>query len=155
MFNGIVKSIAILASLMGLIVMSLAIGNAKSADALQFADYPATEKFSGTPGEIDFSSDQRWQAVRPVVKDIVREDVAKGPNFAGAYRLGEIGCGTACQNIFAVDLRDGRTIWAPIAPTAGVLFQKDSRLIIVRKNDIYKLPRRYLVLENGKITELK
>ena len=140
---------------MGVVILSLAIGRAKADNALQFADYPATETFSGTPSRIDEASAERLRAFQPAVQEIIAEDVAKGPNFAGAYRLFEVGCGTACQNIAAVNLSSGKIIWSPIGATAGVLFQKDSKLIIVKKDKIDNLPRRYLVLEGGKITELK
>ena len=123
----------------------------KAADTIQFAVYPATEKFSGTPAEIDQSSDRLWQDVRPIDKDIVKENVANGPNFAGTYRLQEIDCGAACVDILAVDLRDGRIFWAGLFTGAGALFRMDSKLIIIEENDIYRIPRRYLVLENGKI----
>ena len=138
-----------------MLAVSIALPNVNAADSLQFADYLATEKLSGKPAKIDPSSDDKFQVLRPVVQEIIAEDVAKGPNFAGAYRLIEVGCGTACQNIAAIDLRNGRIIWAPIAPSAGVLFQRDSTLIIVREDKHYKTPRRYLVLQDGAIREIK
>lgn len=149
------KSIANLLSFTLLFVMSIVwLPNANAANPLQFADYPATEEFSGQPSKIDPSTDDRFRALRPVVQEIIAEDVRKGPNFAGAYRLVEVGCGIACQNIAAIDLRNGQIIWAPIAPTAGVLFQADSRLIIIKADKHYNTPRRYLVLQDSTFKEI-
>lgn len=150
-----VKSIVGFLSLTALLALSIGISSVNATDARQFADYPATEKLSGKPAKIDSSSDDRFQALRPVVQEIIAEDIAKGPNFAGAYRLIEVGCGTACQNIAAIDLRNGKIIWAPIAPSAGVLFQSDSTLIIVKEDKHHNTPRRYLVLQDGAFREIK
>lgn len=150
-----VKSIVVFLSLATLSTVVFTFGRASASDHFSFSGYPAAEVLSRKPAKLDSSSDDRFQALKPVVQRIIAEDVAKGPNYAGVYRLIEVGCGTACQNIAAIDLRTGKIVWAPIATSAGVLFRKDSRLIIVKEDKQYQSPRRYFVLQNSAIREIK
>jgi hypothetical protein len=130
---------------------ALAAVAAVAAGTLQFADYPASAKWSGKTARIDLGADETLRNLRPVIREIIAEDIARGPNFAGAYRLIEVGCGTACQSIVVVDLTGGNFLWAPISATAGVTFRKDSRLVIVNEDRTHKTGRRYLLLRNDKL----
>ena len=130
--------------------------SAVAAAGKQFADYPASETFSGAPAPMDASTaPQQWSAVRQVIKDIIHDDMAKGPNFAGAYFLATVGCGTGCEVIFVIDLRTGVIYVSPDAASNDVLFQKDSRLIIIKENKFFDLPRSFQLFENGKFNPVE
>ena len=127
-----------------------------AAGLKQFSDFPATETFKGKVSALSAkAAPEQWSAVRKVEKDIIREEIAGGPNFAGAYYLATVGCGTNCDAIFVVDLRNGSIYAAPESASNGVFFQKDSRLIIIKENKDYDLPRAYLVFEQGKFQTFK
>jgi hypothetical protein len=128
---------------------------ASAGGSPQFSDFPATGAFNGHVATPDASTaPDNWAAVRPVVKEIIREDMAAGPNFAGTYHLATVGCGTGCEAIFVIDVRDGRIHAAPEAATKGVLFRPDSRLIIIEENPFYDLPRTYLLFDEGRFEVL-
>jgi hypothetical protein len=141
-----------LAGLLALLLASALIiaTSASSAGTKQFSDFPASETHSGRSARLDTkTAPQNWSAVRSIVKQIILEEIAKGPNFAGAYYLATVGCGTGCEAIFVIDLRNGRIYSAPESGSNGVLFQKDSRLIILKENKMYDMPRINLLFENG------
>ena len=100
-----------------------------AAEVTRFSDYPASETFTGTPPKIDTS---KFEGTQPWVHDHIRATVARGPNFAGAYALVWVPCGTSCIAVFAVRLADKKIIWLPTLP-AGVSHEKDSRLLIVQE----------------------
>lgn len=130
--------------------------SARAAGFPQFSDFPATKTFSGDVAAPDASTaPENWAAVGEVVKDIIREDMAAGANFAGTYHLATVGCGSGCEAIFVIDVRDGRIHAAPEAATNGVLFRPDSRLIIIKKNPFYDLPRTYLLFDEGRFEVLQ
>ena len=127
-----------------------------AAQTFQFSDYPSPATLSVRPsGPDDAKAPASWAAVNPIVKDVIRDDIAKnGPNFAGAYYLATVGCGSGCEAIFVIDLYDGAVFEAPVSATNGVLFQPDSQLIIVRENAVYELPRKYLTFDGALFGEL-
>jgi hypothetical protein len=43
-------------------------------------------------------------------RTLLRQEVSKGPNFAGHYRVAISGCGTSCANFAIVNLEAGRLI---------------------------------------------
>jgi len=131
-------------------------GHGYAAGPKQFSDYPAAHIYNGKGHQPDArSAPEQWSAVRPIVKDIIHNEMAKGPNFAGAYYLATVGCGSGCDAIFVIDLHNGHVFAAPQSATNGVSFQKDSRLIIIKENKDYHLPGTYLVFENNKFKALK
>lgn len=116
----------------------------------QFSDYPVRDFFSGKTSVPDAkTAPAQWSAVRKIEKDIIREEMTRGANFAGAYNLATVGCGSTCEAIFIIDLRNGRVFAAPETASNGAFFQKDSRLIILKENRDYGQPRRFLVFENS------
>jgi len=126
-----------------------------AAERKQFSDFPAKETFSGKISAPDAkTAPKQWSAVRKIFKDIIRQEMAKGANFAGDYYLATVGCGSSCEAIFVIDVHDGRVFAAPDSATNGVFFQKDSRLIIIRENKDYNLSRTYLVFEKGRFIRL-
>lgn len=131
-------------------------GDADAASLKQFSDFPALEALEGKAAPFAAeAAPEQWAAVRDIEKEIIQEEMAKGPNFAGAYYLATVGCGTACEAIFVIDLRDGRVFAAPESASNGVLFQKDSRLIIIKEDKFYDRPRKYLEFDKGKFGEVR
>jgi len=57
------------------------------------------------------------------------ESAEQGANFAGHYRIVEIGCGTACQIRYMIDMRDG-TVSNFNEGELDIEFRENSRLII-------------------------
>lgn len=71
----------------------------------QFQDYPATPtSIHPARAKILTSSDRRFRTR-------IREDAAKGPNFAGKYTIVVWGCGSGCQSFVVVDSVTGRVHW--------------------------------------------
>jgi hypothetical protein len=95
--------------------------------APRWEDFPATERFAGTPAPADLGS-------RPWAREfrtVLRAGAAAGPNFAGAYTIVLWGCGTQCQRWAVVDARTGRVHGHPFDAELGVDFRRDSRLVAV------------------------
>ena len=137
-------------------VLVASIASGIAAQTFRFSDFPSLETLSERPASPDESTaPQSWAAVDPVIKDIVRGDIAKGgPNFAGAYYLASVGCGSGCEVIYIIDLRDGKIFKAPGQATNGVLFQRDSRLMIIKEDPFYGLPRKYITFDGALFGEL-
>lgn len=111
----------------------------------KFADYSATETFSGKP-------------VPPVLKrpedvyyrTMIRTEAGKGVNFAGRYTVAIWGCGSSCVMGALVDEKTGEVFKLPFSTLAAspgtfgdgssafengfemVAFKKESRLLIAR-----------------------
>lgn len=117
-----------------------------------FGCYPALDSFSGMPSAPKFKG--LPQAENPHFREAVLSDLKKGKNFAGAYRLVQVGCGTGCAMITIIDLRTGRVFAdAPFGeihfgphqdPYGTISFQLNSRLLIVegRIDGLSSLPAR-------------
>lgn len=117
---------------------------AQSGPAPRFEDYPA-EVFIGTPAPVNLASHPGASMFRSA---LTRGD-GEGPQFAGHYRVVEIGGGTACQAFWAVDLVDG-TVRRLFVASYGAVFRPDSRLIVA--ND----PREYLsMLDSTPIADVE
>lgn len=58
------------------------------------------------------------------------KQVGSGVNFAGKYHLLEVGCGTLCQVLIAVDVETGDIVDV-VNSSIGSCFQDDSKLLIV------------------------
>lgn len=69
----------------------------------RFDQYPAMETFSGKPAPpvLRTPGDRLFRSR-------IREGAAKGPNFAGHYKIVEWGCGTSCVSIAIVDAANGK-----------------------------------------------
>lgn len=127
-----------------------------ATESRQFSDFPVAETYDGKPAIIDnATAPENWLAVGPIEKDIIRDEMAKGPNFAGAYYLATVGCGSGCEAIFVIDLRNGKVYSSTEAASNGVLFQKDSSLIIIKGNPMYDLPQSYLVFHKGEFKKIE
>ncbi len=91
----------------------------------KFEDYPVTEIFTGKPADVDLASHPEARRFRTRLRETFTDDT----RFAGHYRIVRIGCGTTCQSIWAVDLRDG-SVHFLFTASVGVVFRPDSRLIV-------------------------
>lgn len=113
-----------------------------------FATYSvAVSQVLGSP-KLDLKSNRTAR----MYQAILREEVSRGPNFAGNYRLAVWGCGSSCAMFAVVNLRTGRVITPEsFSVTSGVYFfvdvqkafpysqsqyglfgfRKDSRLLVI------------------------
>lgn len=68
------------------------------------------------------------------------QEAAAGPaNFAGHYVLAQIGCGSGCIRLAAIDRLTGRVLWFPVTVsgwpmtvTEPLTFARNSRLLVVQ-----------------------
>ena len=63
--------------------------------------------------------------------DEIGKTAARGANFAGHYALVALPCGTGCDMIAIVDLRDGTAYMANLIAEFGLKFSLDSSLLIL------------------------
>jgi hypothetical protein len=73
------------------------------AHAPRFSDYPARPVRAGRYAAPDLSSREARR-----YRTVLREAAAKGPNFAGRYRLVVWGCGAGCADFAIIDAASGR-----------------------------------------------
>jgi len=77
------------------------------SEAPSFDNYPTkTQEVVGSNPKLDFMSN-------PVAKEyrtVLRQQIAKGPNYAGHYRVAFWGCGMSCAMFAVVDLKTGRVV---------------------------------------------
>ena len=122
---------------------------------ISFEQYRSTESFTGRPKSVDFSSHEVSLALRPEVKAVIRETVAKGPNFAGTYTLVTFGCGTGCKVVLIISAKNGRIYKLPEAASNGVKFRANSRLIALIYDPVHKSGGKNYVFDDGEFRELR
>lgn len=153
-----------------LILLFLPLTVAASKGLPRFVDYPVA-KIVAARSPLRLSHDDQDYKTR------LRELYRSPPNFAGHYVVGEVGCGTFCSFLLAVDLKTGRPIGFNVPsgedlyvcddsfanPDGDVpggigskfYFKPDSRLFVVTG----KMPgndcgARYFVETNGKMVQV-
>lgn len=89
-----------------------------------FARYPETDRFAGTPAKPQPKGRLHSYRTR------IREGAALGPNFAGDMTVVTWGCGTGCQGSALVDARSGKAIDLGMT-AAGLAYRLDSRLLVL------------------------
>ncbi|WNJ20354.1 hypothetical protein [Pontibacter sp. G13] len=89
-----------------------------------FKDYQVAV-YEGKLADPDFSTDP--DAKRFITR--IKNECAKGINFAGQYTLVTWGCGSPCQSGVVVDRKTG-AIFGGYGTVLGSEFQKDSKMII-------------------------
>ena len=86
--------------------------------------------------KIHFPNLKEYPFSRDHQKLYAEEELKKGPNFSGRYRILEFGCGSECVYALMFDLSNGKKIEFPRGGEAilgmSLLFQLDSNLIIVK-----------------------
>lgn len=109
------RSIALLAA--GLACSSLLLEDAALAqERLRFSDVPAAEAAPEHPAPINTPP----HSLTAQFHTVIAESARKGPNFAGAYRLVEWGCGAGCLQLAIVDLRTGDVTASPDLRTVAI-----------------------------------
>jgi hypothetical protein len=86
-----------------LLLVTVAAGQAQSPEPYPFAQYPANEGFSGSPAPPRLAT-----AAQREFRTVLREGAKKGPNFAGHYTVVVWGCGTSCAQVAIIDAITGR-----------------------------------------------
>jgi hypothetical protein len=89
-----------------------------------FNDYPV-DIYEGELADPDFSTNP--DSKRFITR--IKNECAKGINFAGQYTLVTWGCGSSCQSGVVVDRITGKIFWG-YGTSFGSEFKKDSRMII-------------------------
>lgn len=137
-----------------------------------FSDYPVTSSTLATFANLDVSSSRIARTYRTVI----RQEMRKGANFAGHYRVAIWGCGSSCAQFAVVNLTTGRVITAKnIDSVSGVQlnadeflphtesdawgfrFNKNSRLLVVLgtlNDDETKRGAFYFVLEGERLRSI-
>jgi hypothetical protein len=99
----------------------------RSAD---FAAYPAAA-YAGARKAPDFGgAARRFRAYRTALV----QAAAAGPNFAGRYRLAQIGCGAGCNETYQIDVSTGAVAQLHFADETAVEIdnRRDSALLKAR-----------------------
>jgi hypothetical protein len=80
------------------------------ASVAQFERYPATDIYSRPVRMPDFQGrDRNAKDYRTRIRNGIKE----GPNFAGRYKVIQIGCGTGCTFVYVADVSTGRVLGFP------------------------------------------
>ena len=103
----------------------------------KFEEFPATLILKGKNNFPKFDGrDRNFRFYRTAI----RQAIAAGPNFAGAYTVIQIGCGTNCTLIYIADNRTGKVYEFPRATDhpnnddyldMRLTFKRTSRLIAI------------------------
>ena len=96
-------------------------------------------------------------------RTMIRQETAKGPDFAGHYKVAEWGCGTACLQMAVVDTQSGHVYDGPVGipphgsffgpnveeDKTGIFYSPNSSLFIVVGCPNYKKCGSYYYNWNG------
>ncbi len=100
----------------------------------KFEEFLVSKIFDGVFTEVNFSSHGSaftfWTSIT--------EGVKNGPNFAGKYRVIEIGCGTMCTIIAIVDFETGYVYFPEVPTSLGAEYRIDSNLFIANPIETIK-----------------
>jgi hypothetical protein len=73
-------------------------------------------------------------------RTVLRREIARGPNFAGHYRVAVWGCGSSCSMFAVVNLITGRVITPEgFSHTSGVYFGVDNQKLFPESQQDYWL----------------
>lgn len=99
-----------------------------------FDGYPS-RPFKGSPKPLRMTSDQRYYRTRLV------EAYASPPDYGGSLVIEQIGCGTGCRTVYALDKSSGKVIDFPLGGEANmylwIRYREDSSLIWATWEDSY------------------
>ena len=117
-------------------------GVAEPLSAPRFSEYPSEAFEPGAAPKIESAAGELSEEDR----DIVRQALSLGPNFAGHVTLSLTSCGLACGRIVFIDWRGGvvselapptlsdeTQATLPCRPDEALLFRRDSRLLSVTR----------------------
>jgi hypothetical protein len=122
--------------LMVVIALASAVQCFSQAQSLpRFEDYPASGRLAGKPAPAKIVGKRAR-----LFRTMLRENAARGPNFAGHYTLATWGCGSDCKSLAIIDARTGgvhflpqllHVLRVPFQAEEPLQFRPDSRLLIV------------------------
>jgi hypothetical protein len=127
-----------------------------------------------TRSDIRAPLDLRSNRIARTYRTVLRQEINKGPNYAGHYRVAIWGCGSSCAMFAVVNLKSGKVItpvgyesvsgvdfgvegFLPDAAASGAWgfrFKKDSRLLVIigaPNEDDVRHGAFYFVLNNDKL----
>jgi hypothetical protein len=105
-------------------------------DAPTFASYRVAVPQAFDTPKLDLESNTTARMYRTVLRD----EVARGPNFAGHYRVALWGCGSSCSMFAVVNLNTGRVITPErFSYTSGLYFGVDIQKVFPDSHKDYWL----------------
>lgn len=113
----------------------LKVANCEQEATPKYHDFAVSDVFTEEPVKVNLASNAHLKDYDQAWLDVLVEESAERPNFAGHYRIVELGCGTECQSIAAVDAYNGNVIFAPFAAELGVRTYPNSSLMVVNPPD--------------------
>jgi hypothetical protein len=94
----------------------------------------STEKVENP--KLDFDSNP----IAKMYRTVLRQEIARGPNFAGHYRVAVWGCGASCTMFAVVNLNTGRVITPEgFSHSVGVYFGVDNQKLFPESPRDYDL----------------
>lgn len=122
---------------------------------LVFERYHVESVYEGLPASIKFESHPEAK----IYTTKMSEALSKGVNFAGQYTIAQWGCGTSCQGLAIIETKTGDIKVYSLVSETGVVFQKDSTLLIVNpptdmppeRYDGRQIATDYYEMKNGEL----
>lgn len=105
--------------------------NNSPADLVERTSKEVAESCEKPPGET--TVDSRTSRYRTIIRSEMKGDT----NFAGCWRVVQIGCGTSCQQVAFLHPESETVVWGPIA-NYGVDYDVNSNLLVVNPEDVLK-----------------
>lgn len=130
----------------------------QSIAAPAFAQYRATERYTGRPAAVNLNTPQARR-----FRTVLTNGAKRGPNFAGRYTVVTWGCGTECQQVAIVDAKTGRVYMTGITASLGVKHQLNSRLLVVNPPEeiaqlspeyARRITSRYYLWQNNRLVQV-
>ncbi|MDD5675181.1 MAG: hypothetical protein PHC61_13515 [Chitinivibrionales bacterium] len=118
-----------------------------------FNDYAVDEVYKGKIAPVDFKGSRLAGQFRAMIK----QQVKKGPNFAGHYTITTGDCGASCGLSAIVDDKTGKIVAFDINSTKGLRYTINSRLLITENGSASGLKHeseRYFELKDGTLVRI-
>ena len=101
------------------------------AERSEFSRFPAAKTTTASLQRIDWESHPQARSYR----SRLRELIGAKADFAGHYKILEVGAGTMASQIFVVDVENGKVYLAPFIASLGVKYTLNSRLLLENDPD--------------------
>lgn len=117
----------------------------ENCDFVRFEDYKTSQTLDSISEEVDFSAFPIPQEYR----ELILEEIPKGVNLGGKYRLITKECGDYCYEHMVVNLAEGTVLDLLLMSNYGVEFYEDNLLIVanaksLRPEDTTRIPNGVL-----------
>jgi len=110
-----------------LLVQFLMVGCSQhGAERPEFLRFPAAKTTTASLQKIDWESHPQAKSYRSRLQELIG---AKA-DFAGHYKILEVGAGTMASRIFLVDVENGKVYLAPLVACLGVKYVLNRRLLL-------------------------